>query len=216
MMAEEAPAKVRGVYENPVGSGVWWIQFFANGKRHREKVGRRSAAIALYQKRRTEVREGAKMPESMRASRVIYLRELAHDALDYSKTHKRTSRQDRSYWKSLQPVFGNAPADSISPAQIEEYFKRRTDLKPATINRLRSFLSMVFQHGIRNGKVEKNPARLVRLRKEANARIRFLTFQEEDLIRGIISERTPTHEPAFSFALETGMRLSEQHTMTWD
>ena len=126
-MAEEAPAKVRGVYENPVGSGVWWIQFFANGKRHREKVGRRSAAIALYQKRRTEVREGAKMPESMRASRVIYLRELAHDALDYSKTHKRTSRQDRSYWKSLQPVFGNAPADSISPAQIEEYFKRRTD-----------------------------------------------------------------------------------------
>ena len=75
---------------------------------------------------------------------------------------------------------------------------------------------MVFQHGIRNGKVEKNPARLVRLRKEANARIRFLTFQEEDLIRGIISERTPTHEPAFSFALETGMRLSEQHTMTWD
>jgi site-specific recombinase XerD len=215
-MPKEAPAKVRGVYEKPVGSGVWWIQFFAHGKRHREKVGRRSAAIALYQKRRTEIREGVKMPESMRASRVILFREFVQDALVYSEAHKRTVRQDRSYWRSLEPVFGNLPADTISPALIEEYFKRRTDLKPATINRLRSFLSMVFQQAIGNGKAEKNPARLVRLRKEANARIRFLTFEEEDLIRAIILERTPTHEPAFTFALETGMRLSEQHTMTWD
>lgn len=215
-MPKEAPSKVRGVYENPVGSGVWWIQFFANGKRHREKVGRRSAAIALYQKRRTEVREGAKLPDSMRASRVILFRELVEDALEYSETHKRTVRQDRSYWNSLQPIFGSLRADTISPAQIEDYFRTRRELKPATINRLRSFLSMVFQQAIRNGKAEKNPARLVRLRKEANARIRFLTFEEENLIRALIMERTPTHEPAFTFALETGMRLSEQHTMTWD
>lgn len=215
-MAREAPAKVRGVYENPIGSGVWWIQFFANGKRHREKVGRRSTAIALYQKRRTQVREGAKLPDSMRASRVVCFRDLVHDALDYSQTHKRTVRQDRSYWKSLKPVFGDLRADSISPAQIEDYFRTRTDLKPATINRLRSFLSMVFQQAIRNGRAEKNPARLVRLRKEANARIRFLTFEEEDLIRSIILKRSPMHEPAFTFALETGMRLTEQHSMTWD
>ncbi len=136
------------------------------------------------------------MPESMRASRVILFRELVQEALVYSEAHKRTVRQDRSYWKSLDPVFGNLPADTISPALIEEYFKRRTDLKPATINRLRSFLSMVFQQAIRNGKAEKNPARLVRLRKEANARIRFLTFEEEDLIRAIILDGTPTHEPA--------------------
>lgn len=156
------------------------------------------------------------MPDSMRASRIIYFRELVNDALDYSHTHKRTVRQDCSYWRSLQPVFGDLRADSITPAQIEDYFKTRTDLKPATINRLRSFLSMVFQQAIRNGKAEKNPARLVRLRKEINARVRFLTYEEEDMIRAIILERSPTHEPAFTFALETGMRLSEQHTMTWD
>jgi hypothetical protein len=42
---------VRGVYEHPARSGVWWIHYYANGKRHREKAGRKSDAIALYQKR---------------------------------------------------------------------------------------------------------------------------------------------------------------------
>ena len=31
---------MRGVYENPVDGGIWWIHYYAAGKRHREKVGR--------------------------------------------------------------------------------------------------------------------------------------------------------------------------------
>jgi len=38
---------MRGVYENPEGSGIWWIHYYAAGKRHREKVGRKSDAIKL-------------------------------------------------------------------------------------------------------------------------------------------------------------------------
>ena len=30
---------MRGVYEYPAGSEVWYIHYFAAGKRHREKVG---------------------------------------------------------------------------------------------------------------------------------------------------------------------------------
>jgi integrase len=54
-----------------------------------------------------------------------------------------------------------------------------------------------------------------RLRKDDNARIRFLTFDEENQIRAIIHERCETHEPDFVVALETGMRLTEQHTLEW-
>jgi len=39
---------MRGIYEKPVGSSIWWINYFAAGKRHREKVGRKSDAIKLY------------------------------------------------------------------------------------------------------------------------------------------------------------------------
>jgi integrase len=75
---------------------------------------------------------------------------------------------------------------------------------------------MIFAEGIRNGRISINPARLVRLRKEDNARIRFLTYKEEALIRKHILERCPCHEPAFTVALETGMRMSEQHFLDWD
>jgi site-specific recombinase XerD len=75
---------------------------------------------------------------------------------------------------------------------------------------------MIFQEAIRNGKAKTNPARMVRLYKEANAKLRYITYKEEELIRGIIRKRTPKHEPAFTVALETGMRLTEQHTLTWD
>lgn len=214
-MAKASPKPVRGVFERPEGSGIWWVQYFADGQRHREKVGRRSDAIALYQKRKTDIRTGAKLPEKLRAKRKVLCDEIAEAALTYSRAHKRTHRQDASYWKTMQPVFGKLAVDEVTPAIINDYFASRKDLAPATINRLRSFLSMTFQEALRNGKVDRNPARLVRLRKENNARIRFLTFPEEEQIRQIILQRTPTHEPAFTFAIETGMRLSEQHKMTW-
>lgn len=215
MATKSAKKAVRGVYEHPAGSGVWWINYYAEGKRHREKVGRRSDAISLYQRRKTDARLGVKMPETLRVVRPILFEELAADAMEYSKAHKRSHRGDVSNLNSLLPVFGKMKVEDITPARITEYLSSRTDLTPATINRYRSTLSMIFQEAMRNEKAKSNPARLVRLRKEDNARIRFLTFEEEALIRRIILKKTPTHEPAFTFALETGMRLSEQHTLTW-
>jgi hypothetical protein len=96
-------------------------------------------------------------------------------------------------------------ADEIAPAEIAAYLSTRVDLRPATLNRYRSTMSMIFAEGIRNGKITVSPARLVRLRKD-NARIRFLTYKEEAVIRQHILERCPCQEPAFTGALETGMR----------
>src|SRR5438876_11079961 len=50
--------KHRGVYEQPPGSGVGWIHYYVNGRRHREKVGGKQEAINRYQQRKTEAREG--------------------------------------------------------------------------------------------------------------------------------------------------------------
>ena len=59
----------RGLWEREPGSGVWWIRFRdSNGKLHREKVGRKSDAEALLNKRRNERRVGKKMPENIRTA----------------------------------------------------------------------------------------------------------------------------------------------------
>jgi integrase len=64
-------------------------------------------------------------------------------------------------------------------------------------------------------KVTNNPARLVRQRHENNGRIRFLTETEETSLRAVILERFPEHLPELVISLGTGMRVSEQYTLTW-
>ena len=48
------------------GSGVWWIRWTDHkGKRHYEKAGRRSDAVALLAKRQTEKLQRKKLPERL-------------------------------------------------------------------------------------------------------------------------------------------------------
>ena len=51
---------MRGVYEKPGGSGIWWIHYYVAGKRHREKVARKSDAIKLYQSPKADATAGLK------------------------------------------------------------------------------------------------------------------------------------------------------------
>ncbi len=58
---------------------------------------------------------------------------------------------------------------------------------------------------MRNGKVSTNPARLVRLRKENSARLRFLRVAEEATLRSKIRETYPEGE-----AESTNLRRGER------
>jgi len=85
MAAKKAPTKVRGVYEREQGSGIWWIRYEVEGKPKREKVGRRSDAIALYQKRKADVHIGIKLPTI--CARAVSVGELGREAIQWYKDH---------------------------------------------------------------------------------------------------------------------------------
>jgi len=111
--------KVRGVFEKVPGSGIWWICYFdADGRKRREKAGRKSAAIQLYRKRKTEVMEGKKLPENFRATAVLFS-ELAEDVLEYSKTHKLSYAHDCYRMAKLEDTFGDRRAEGITPQDFE-------------------------------------------------------------------------------------------------
>ena len=202
---------MRGVYEQPPESGIWWINYYVQGKRRREKVGRRSDAIALYQRRKTEARMGIKMPE-VRPRIPVFFEEIAADALDYSKEHKSSYPGDRSTVKKLLPLFGKTPIKDITPQMIKSYLDSRKDLTKTTMNRYRGTMSMIFQEAIRNGKAKANPARLVRLHREEIAGSGS-SPNGRGGNSGIIRQRCPLHEPEFTLALETGMRRSELYAI---
>jgi len=83
--------RVRGVFERPAGSGCWWINYYVDGKQYREKVGRRSDALALYQKRKADARRKVKLPELVRGKTVTF----GHFR-DGSKIRRDASRLPRS------------------------------------------------------------------------------------------------------------------------
>jgi site-specific recombinase XerD len=211
--------KQRGLFERPKDSGIWWIRYAdASGRIRRERVGTKGAAIQLYRKRKTEVMQGVKLPENFRKKAVTF-GELADDALEYSKAHKRSYRMDVYRMRPLREEFGARPADKITPQDLERWLADtadENDWAPGTVNRAKALLSLVFRLGIENGKVEKNPARLVRRRPENNARIRFLSAEEEARLRKVIQEKYPEHMPEFEIALHTGIRKSELYGLTWE
>lgn len=103
-MPRKSSAKVAGVWEKVPGSGVWWIRYRENGILHREKVGRKSDAIALYQKRKTNIRAGEKLPENMRRASIRF-GALADDIRSFSEKHHRDQRNIESRLNRILPDF---------------------------------------------------------------------------------------------------------------
>ncbi len=210
--------KTRGVFEKVSGSGVWWIQYFdGDGRRRREKVGAKGHAIKLYQKRKTEVLQGKKLPETLRR-RDVRFSELAEDARGYCNANNRGWRTDRCRIERLLSWFGNRPAE-IPIEDLRRWFSEQ-EWTPATFNRYKSMLSLIYRLGMENNKVPSNPAKLLKGKHEDNCRIRFLdqsgADDEEQRLRATIETKYLSHLPEFEIALNTGMRPSEQYSLTWD
>jgi site-specific recombinase XerD len=213
--AEKRRRKARGVFERVPGSGVWWICYWdARGRRRREKVGTWSNARDLYIKRKGQALEGKKLPEKLRRATATFA-EIATDALAYSKAHKLSYSHDLYRMEVLLRWFREYPAEGITPQEIERRFEQQ-EWSPATVNRYRAMLSLTYRLAIRNGKVRENPARLVTHRLEDNARLRFLSADEETALRSAISANWPERLPELVLALNTGLRMSEQYRLRWE
>jgi site-specific recombinase XerD len=209
----------RGVFEKVPDSGVWWVRYAdAMGRIRREKAGTKSAALTLYRKRKTESWQGKKLPENLRSPMVSFA-ELAREALAYSKAHKRSYGDDVIRMEKLLNRFRHRRADSITPQELEQHFAQTAEdcnWAPATVNRYRALVSLVFRLGIESGKVKENPARLVKHRQENNARVRWLSGEEEVRLRAAVSAEYPEHMPELDLALNTGMRLGELYGLYWE
>ena len=219
--------KQRGVFEKVPGSGVWWVRYADSaGRIRREKVGNKGAAIKLYRKRKTEVLQGVKLPEQFRAKTATF-GDLADDAIEWGKAHKLTWHDDEIRLKPLRGVFGSRAAKSITPQEFERWFasegvsrnkdkkRNKKPWKPATFNRYKALLSLVYRQGIKNGKLTINPAHQIERRQENNTRDRYLAVIEETRLRSYLAEHHPERLPELDIALHTGMRRGEQYACEW-
>lgn len=125
------------------------------------------------------------------------------------------SRNYKSRGEIVRSELGHRAAGDITPQELDQWLTRHCKTA-ATFNRYRAFLSLCFKQAMANGKVQSNPARLVRQRKEENARLRFLSREEYDRLSNAIRKSYPDQLPAFVVSVNTGMRLTEQYTIEWN
>lgn len=166
----------RGVYERPPGSNNWYIRFQdENGKMVRRSIGHgaraRKKAEEEIETLRSNVRLG--LPTQKPAAPLTFA-VIAESALEYSRGRKASYKDDESRMKRLKEKFGPHPAEKITPAEIDQWLTSQEDWADATRNRYLSLIKLTFRLAEVNGKIKVNPARLVRMRKENNQRIRYL------------------------------------------
>jgi integrase len=209
--------KYRGVYEKEPGSGIWWVRYTDDeGKIRREKVGRKSDAIALYQQRKSEVRAGAKLPENMKFKGEI-VASLIDTAITWHAAHRpKSHRTTKQQLLVMKDAFGHRVAADLKPSDVDSWLSAHEGWTIATRNRYKSALSKALQLAVIDGHLSRNVARLVTARAEKNERVRYLLAEEEERVVKAMRECCPGQLPAFYVALNTGMRMSEQFGLTWD
>jgi integrase len=198
--------KYRGVFEKVKGSGVWWIRYFADGRKHREKVGKKSHAIKRYQIRKTEIYEGRFFPLHHGPS-INTLKEVIFE--NYRLNNQKIKPLETS-WNHLEPVFGGMRAESVTTEKMNRYIADRSTKgsSNATINRDMAMLQRMFRLAARTTPpmVRRIPAFPPRL-KEAAPRSGFVVDQQ---FRALMAQPMEMWLQAFlAVAYKFGFRTGE-------
>jgi integrase len=201
--------KDRGLFQRPPGSGVWWINYYENGKQRREKIGRKSDAIDAYRDRRLAIRRGEKLPDLKRTAPVM-VADLVDAVVLFTAKHKSARDYVCKAGILKKHKLAAMNVNSVTPGDIQDFL--RTHCKTAaTSNRYAAFLGLAFRLGMDNKKVKTNPVRVKGTHQpEPRGRLRFLSREEYDQLCATIP---PEHLDEFVVSVHTGMRLSEQYSV---
>jgi integrase len=203
---------------------VWWIEWYQDGQRKRERIGPNKEAaehrLREIKSARTEGRYIRKSPDA----RTLF-KDLAAWYLDLAEVKaKRSYGRDKQLIANLLPHFGAKLLKDISPALVESYKQKRlaepsgrTPAKltaPATVNREIACLKTVFNKALGNDKAERSPfqGKKVRMLKENNERTRILA--PDEYVR-LLAHASPQVKAIIKVAYHTGMRQGEILFLTW-
>ena len=209
------PKKVRGVFQRE-NSNKWSIRFTDQYGTRRQEVASYSHSSVVQQlhKRQDEVLKGKFDPENIKGKHTnVLFRQLIEDRLEMAG-NLRSFKDEKLRLNQWNQRLGDKPAKAITRQDILEI---RLDLlksmKPSTANRYLSVLRTCFNLAVVNQKIEKSPLVGIRMSKENNKRVRWLKIDEEERLFSVVPKE---FHPAITFAIHTGLRMSEQTALQWD
>jgi integrase len=192
--------------------GVYWIDYYIEGKRIREPVkGTRRDAQAILEARRTDVRRD-EFHYILKKERLQF--EDMVEEYRVLKADKRSLRRDETCFKNIVPEFRGKGLDQILPTDIEAYKEKRAEkVSGATVNRELALLRHLFSLAIEKGYVHRNPVKGVKFLRESPWRQGFVLSNQE--IRALIAASAPHLREILAVAFETGLRKGDIFDLRW-
>ncbi|MBI3549883.1 MAG: site-specific integrase [Elusimicrobia bacterium] len=194
--------------------GNYYIDYYADGRRVREKVGPSlKLARQAERKRKTEIAEGKFFPDKRKPS--ISFAEAAELYWELHAKHKASAPVTRYHKDRLKTAFGSKRLDQISIPDILRYLNDvKASSTAATANRHHNIIRSIFYRAIEWDKFSgPNPAAKVKQFQVENSRLRFLSKEE---IAELTEKCHPRLYPIIVCALMTGMRRGEILQLTWE
>lgn len=217
---DSVPCKGCGAPLVKFSGKVYWIEYRnSDGMRRRERIGTNKALAETTLMKRLVARAEGRLLDKKKDDRIRF-DQLAKWFLALPELKRKSSfDRDKRSLDKLSDFFKTRLASQITPALIEEYQAHRLKeksyrggyTKPATVNREVACLKTLFNKAIRDGKLEKNPMRGVKLLAENNERDRVLSSDEWEQYKG----HCPAwYLPIACIAYRTAMRKGEILNLT--
>lgn len=127
--------------------------------------------------------------------------------------HKRSLKEDQRHLRWLDTYFRGCKLSEITRDKVEHVskIKEAQNVTPATINRLLATIRSILRKAEREWEwIERAP--VIRMRKEDNKRIRWLTAQQAQCL---LQTLPPHLADMAAFTLATGLRRSNVTQLQW-
>jgi integrase len=218
--------------------GAWWIDYYYQDRRHRQKIGsRKKDAEEALSRIKVQIAAGEFVPpdERKRSDRQrrdsMLFRDFAEkEFLPWSETEHAASHHQRLrsiFNAHLVPFFGDYRLDEITSRLVASYKttrrravytkgegkrKRVHPVNAATVNRELCALKVMFKKAVEWDYIENNPTLSVKVSKETPKEVRLL--EGDEIVRLI--ECLPDHLKALvACAVYAGLRRSELFHLRW-
>jgi integrase len=193
-------------------TGTWTYDFWHLGKRFRKRYKSRADALSGEAQERLETEKGFSTDKKLtfRAAAQLFFEK-------HSKPSKRSWKSDLSLLVRLNKLFGEKKLVDFTSLDIQNMrnYLQAEGLTSASVDRFHSLVKVIFNKMIFWEKFKGfNPANGVKLKREPNAHVRFLS--RDEVIRLESYLRNDTIYPHFIGALHTGMRRGELCSLRWE
>ncbi len=202
---------------------VYWIEYYDNGRRRRERIGPSKKAAEQRRREVLKLRTEERVIEKDPAAR-LSLGELFKWYLSLPEVKAKDSYdRDEHFIAHLKRLLGEGTrVRDITPGKMESYQEQRLaepspihpkkNITPCEVNKEVTCLKTIFNRAVRHGKLKVNPIATVKRLPENNIRQKILTPGE---FEALLDASDAHLKPIIQVAYHMGMRKDEIVRLTW-